>query len=29
VSLIIRRQAHGVGIDVIRREGEVEVAVLK
>ena len=29
LSLIIRRQAHGVGIDVIRREGEVEVAVLK
>ena len=29
VSLIVRRQTHGVGIDVIRREGEVEVAVLK
>ena len=29
VSLIVRRQPHGVGIDVIRREGEVEVAVLK
>lgn len=29
LSLIIRRQTHGVGIDVIRREGEVEVAVLK
>jgi glycogen debranching enzyme len=29
VSLIVRRQAQGVGIDVIRREGEVEVAVLK
>ena len=29
LSLIVRRQTHGVGIDVIRREGEVEVAVLK
>jgi glycogen debranching enzyme len=29
LSLIVRRQPHGVGIDVIRREGEVEVAVLK
>jgi glycogen debranching enzyme len=29
VSLIVRRQTHGVGIEVIRREGEVEVAVLK
>jgi glycogen debranching enzyme len=29
VSLTIRRQAHGVGIEVIRREGDVEVAVLK
>jgi glycogen debranching enzyme len=29
VSLIVRRQTHGVGIDVIRREGEVELAVLK
>jgi len=29
VSLIVRRQAHGVGIEVIRREGDLEVAVLK
>jgi len=29
LSLIVRRQAHGVGIEVIRRDGEVEVAVLK
>ena len=29
VSLIVRRQTHGVGIEVIRREGELEVAVLK
>jgi glycogen debranching enzyme len=29
ISLIVRRQTHGVGIEVIRREGEVEVAVLK
>ena len=29
VSLIVRRQTHGVGIEVIRRDGEVEVAVLK
>jgi glycogen debranching enzyme len=29
VSLMIRRQAHGIGIEVIRREGDVEVAVLK
>lgn len=29
VSLTVRRQAHGVGIEVIRREGQVEVAVLK
>ena len=29
VSLMVRRQAHGVGIEVIRREGDLEVAVLK
>jgi hypothetical protein len=29
VSFIVRRKTHGIGIDVIRREGEVEVAVLK
>lgn len=29
LSLIVRRQAHGVGIEVLRRDGAVEVAVLK
>jgi glycogen debranching enzyme len=29
VSLIVRRQTHGVGVEVIHRDGEVEVAVLK
>jgi glycogen debranching enzyme len=29
VSLIVRRQTHGVGIEVIRRDGDLEVAVLK
>ena len=29
VSLVVRRQTHGVGIDIIGREGDVEIAVLK
>lgn len=29
VNFMVRRQAHGIGIEVIRREGELEVAVLK
>ena len=29
VSFMVRRQAHGVGIEVIRREGDLEVAVMK
>jgi glycogen debranching enzyme len=29
LSLTVRRQTHGVGIEVIQREGDVEVAVLK